>query len=60
MYVGILDQTGEVKVHQNFKTDPQLLFELIFPCLDDVVVCIECVFCRCRASQKAASGRLGR
>jgi transposase len=45
MYVCILDQNGKVKVHQNIKTDPQLLFELIFPYLDDVVIGVECVFC---------------
>jgi transposase len=45
MYVCILDQRGKVKVHQNIKTDPQLLFELVFPFLDDVVIGVECVFC---------------
>jgi hypothetical protein len=28
------------------KVDPQLLFELVFPYLDDVVIGVECVFCR--------------
>jgi hypothetical protein len=59
MYVCILDQKGMVKVHQNIKTDPQLLFELIFPYLDDVVVGVECVFCWYRASPKATPDRLG-
>ena len=45
MYVCVLDQCGKVKVHLNIKTDPQLLFEMLFPYLDDVVVGVECVFC---------------
>ena len=34
-----------MKVHQNIKTDPELLFEIIFPFLDDIVIGVECVFC---------------
>jgi len=45
MYVCIMDQKGKIRVHENIKTDPQLLFELVFPYLDDVVVGVECVFC---------------
>ena len=33
-----------MKVHQNIKTDPELLFEIIFPFLDDIVIGVECVF----------------
>jgi transposase len=44
MYVCIIDQKGKTKVHQNLKTDPELLFEIIFPFLEDVVVCVECMF----------------
>ena len=32
-------------VHQNIKTDPELLFELVFPYIDDIVIGVECVFC---------------
>jgi transposase len=45
MYVCIIDTRDKVKVHQNIKTDPELVFELIFPYLDDIVVGVECVFC---------------
>lgn len=45
MYVCILDQKGKTKVHKNIKTDPELLFEIIFPYIEDVVIGVECVFC---------------
>ena len=45
MYVCILDKKGKTKVHKNIKTDPELLFELIFPYIDDIVIGVECVFC---------------
>lgn len=45
MYVCIIDQKGKMKVHQNIKTDPELLFEVVFPFLDDIVIGVECVFC---------------
>jgi hypothetical protein len=31
-------------VHQNLKTDPEALFDVIFPFLEDVVVGVECMF----------------
>ena len=45
MYVCILNQKGKTMVHENINTDPEILFELLFPYLDDVVVGVECVFC---------------
>nr|MBC8359826.1 IS110 family transposase [Candidatus Desulfatibia profunda] len=45
MYVCIIDQKGKTHVHQNIKTDPELLFELVFPYIDDIVIGVECVFC---------------
>jgi len=45
MYVCIIDQKGKMKVHQNIKTDPELLFEIVFPFLDDIVIGVEYVFC---------------
>ena len=45
MYVCILDKKGKTHVHQNIKTDPELLFELVFPYIDDIVIGVECVFC---------------
>ena len=45
MHVCILDKKGKTHVHQNIKTDPELLFELVFPYIDDIVIGVECVFC---------------
>lgn len=44
MYVCIIDQQGKTRVHQNLKTDPELLFDIIFPFLEDLVICVECMF----------------
>jgi transposase len=44
MYVCILDKDGKTKVHENINTDPELLFDLIFPFIEDVVICVECMF----------------
>lgn len=45
MYVCIINQKGKPVLHENIKTDPEHLFELLFPYLGDVVVGVECVFC---------------
>lgn len=45
MYVCILDKKGKTHVHKNIKTDPEMLFEMIFPYIDDIVIGVECVFC---------------
>ena len=50
MYVCIHNQKGKTVVHENINTDPEMLFELIFPYLDDVGGGGECVFCWYRAS----------
>ena len=44
MYVCILDQKGRTQLHENINTDPELLFDLIFPFIEDVVICVECMF----------------
>jgi len=44
MYVCILDSEGKTKVHKNINTDPALLFDIIFPFLEDIVICVECMF----------------
>ena len=31
MYVCIIDQKGKTRVHQNLTTDPEALFDIIFP-----------------------------
>jgi transposase len=45
MYVCVLSDKGEVKVHKNIKTDPEPLMELIAPFVEDLVIGVECVFC---------------
>ena len=44
MYVCIIDQKGKTRVHQNINTDPELFFDIIFPYLEDIVICVECMF----------------
>ena len=44
MYVCIIDAQGKTKLHQNLDTDPALLFDAIFPYLEDVVIGVECMF----------------
>lgn len=44
MYVCIIDQKGKTRVHQNLNADPEPLFDIIFPFLEDVVVGVECMF----------------
>jgi hypothetical protein len=44
MYLCILDQEGEVVLHRNIKTKPDLFLRAIKPYRDDIVVCAECMF----------------
>jgi len=44
MYLCILDETGEVRLHQNIKTDREVFLKLIEPFREDVVVAVECMF----------------
>ena len=44
-YVCILESKGKTKLNQNIKTDPELLFELVFLYMDDIAIGVECVFC---------------
>jgi len=44
MYVSIVDNKGKTKFHRNLKTDPELLFEVLFEYLEDIVVGVECMF----------------
>jgi transposase len=44
MYVCIIDQTGQVKVHQNMKTDRKAFLKVISPFREDIVVSVECMF----------------
>ena len=44
MYLCILDETGEIKLHRNIKTDRELFLKAIAPYRDDIVVAVECMF----------------
>lgn len=44
MYVCILDAGGNIRVHQNIKTDPEAFLRTITPFREDIVVTVECIF----------------
>ena len=44
MYVCILDAGGNIRVHQNIKTDPEAFLRIITPFREDIVVTVECIF----------------
>jgi hypothetical protein len=44
MYICILDTTGQVLLHKNFKSTPQHFLEAVGPFRDDLVVAAECMF----------------
>jgi transposase len=44
MYVCILDKKGEIREHQNLKTDRDAFLKTIAPFREDIVVAVECIF----------------
>ena len=44
MYVCILSQDGEVRLHRNMKARPDALLKAIAPYRDDMVIAVECIF----------------
>jgi transposase len=44
MYVCILNQEGDVVLHRNMKSDPEILLRAIEPFREDLVVAAECIF----------------
>lgn len=44
MYVCILSQDGEILLHRNMKTSPELFLKAIAPYREDVVIAVECIF----------------
>ena len=44
MYVCILSQDGEVRLHRNMKASPDALLKAIAPYRDDIVIAVECIF----------------
>jgi transposase len=46
MYLCILDnETGEVLMHRNIRTEPERFLRAVAPYRDDLVVGVECIFC---------------
>ena len=44
MFVCILDAEGNIRLHQNIKTDPEDFLRIIAPFQEDIVVTVECIF----------------
>lgn len=44
MYLCILDDTAEIQLHRNIKTDRNVFLKAIEPYRDDLVVAVECMF----------------
>ena len=44
MYLCMLDQTGEVLLHRNFRTNPDAFLKAVAPYREDLVVAVECIF----------------
>ena len=44
MYLCILDDTGEIRLHRNIKTDREVFLEVIKPFREDIVIGVECMF----------------
>src|SRR5262249_47951683 len=44
MYMCILSQDGEIVLHRNMKTSPEMFLKAIAPYREDLVVCVACIF----------------
>lgn len=44
MYLCILHQDGEILLHRNMKTSPEMFLKAIAPYREDLVVAVECIF----------------
>jgi transposase len=44
MYMCILSQDGEILLHRNMKTSPEIFLKAIASYREDLVVCVECIF----------------
>jgi predicted NBD/HSP70 family sugar kinase len=44
MYVCILDQAGEIRLHQNMKASPEAFLRAMTSYRADIVVAVECLF----------------
>jgi hypothetical protein len=60
MYLCILDETGEVRLHRNLITDREVFLKAIHPFREDIIVAVECMFTWYQSSLKLRLDRLGR
>lgn len=44
MYLCILDDKGEMRLHRNITTDRNVFLKVIEPYREDIVVAVECMF----------------
>ena len=44
MYVCILNQSGEIILHQNMDVDSDTLLKTIIPFMPDIIIAVECIF----------------
>ena len=44
MYMCILSQDGEILLHRNMKTSPEMFLKAIAPSREELVVCVACLF----------------
>jgi transposase len=44
MYLCVLNQEGEILLHQNMKAGPEPFLKALAPYREDLVVCVECLF----------------
>jgi transposase len=44
MYMGILSQDGEILLHRNMKTSPEMFLKAMAPSREDLVVAVACLF----------------
>jgi len=58
IYVCIFKNLGKIVLHKNFKTDPQIFFELMFPYFEDVIVGVEYMFSPENSSGSSIANRL--
>jgi hypothetical protein len=47
MFPCIMDQSGEVLLHRNYRAEPDALLRAITPYRQDLVVAVECIFTWC-------------
>jgi hypothetical protein len=44
MYLCVLNQEGEILLHQHMKAGPEPFLKALAPYREDLVVCVECIF----------------